>query len=84
MKFNIIFDLTNGKKIIIIAYPNMLVKQLLLKFCQSFKLLYHYVLQKYQFIYNTSIIFPDDRNLLSIGLMDGSRIIVCKNKQKVG
>ena len=84
MRFNIIFYLMNGKKIIIVANPYMLVKQLLLKFCQSFKHLYHHVLQKYKFVYDGKVILPDNENLLSIRLSDGSRIIVIKNRESVG
>ena len=84
IRFNIIFDFCNLKKIIVIAHPYMLTKQLFLKFCQSFKHLYHHVLQKYKFIFDTNVILPDDKNLLSIGLIDGSRIIVIKNRQRVG
>jgi len=78
MKLNIIFDLTNGEKILVIADPNMLVKQLLLKFCQRFKHLYHHVLQNYKITFHGRTISPDDGNLLSIGLVDYSQIIVCK------
>ena len=80
-RLNIIFDFCDKKKILVIAHPYMLTKQLFLKFCQSFKHLYHHVLQKYRFTYNGSVILPDDKNLWSIGMNDCCRILVIKNRE---
>ena len=73
---NIIFKLQNGKKFIIYAHPYMLVKELIMKFCQSFKCPYNEVIKKYRFFIGVKHIIPNQSTITNFGITDTSLIDV--------
>ena len=73
---NIIFKLQNGKKFIIYAHPYMLVKELIMKFCQSFKCPYNEVIKKYRFFIGVKHIIPNQSTITNFGIINNSLIDV--------
>ena len=84
IKLNIIFNISNGNNIIVVANPNMTVKELILKFSQVYKRLYHHLLQKYKIMFCSLELKPTDENILNIGLNNGSYIKVVRLNQLSG
>jgi len=77
---NIIFKLQNGKKFIIYAHPYMLVKELIMKFCQSFKCPYNEVIKKYRFFIGVKHIIPNQSTITNFGIINSSLIDVFETK----
>ena len=84
IKINISFNISNENNIIVVTNPNMTVKELILKFSQAYKRLYHHLLQKYKIMFCSRELKPTDENILNIGLNNGSYIKVVRLNQLSG
>ena len=58
----------------------MLVKELIMKFCQSFKCPYNEVIKKYRFFIGVKHIIPNQSTITNFGIINNSLIDVFETK----